>query len=138
MPSPGEEGRRTGFNSLLDQFHVHALLGRSLASSQWLRGLLVESRGAVSDALEQWGEVRRNEEGNIVTALFNISLAGDSKGVRMCLCMYIRVYACVLFVNHLPVYVHLTEQEDFSPILFICLFVCCLQVFFRDSYKDMN
>lgn len=83
VPAPGEACRF----SLKQQFHLHPVVGSSGGGFSLVKGLLVEQQDSPlghSSCPEQF-VVRRNERGKIVTALFDISMAGDpSDGLWSC------------------------------------------------------
>ena len=66
--------------SVKDRLHLHVVTGQSVTRSRLVQGLLVES----SDGNDGWNVcVKRDKEGLIVTALFDVSMAGDpSEGLR--------------------------------------------------------
>ena len=60
--------------SVKDRLHLHVVTCQSVTRSKLIQGLLVES----SDGNDDWNvRVKRDKEGLIVTALFNVSMAGD-------------------------------------------------------------
>ena len=60
--------------SVKDRLHLHVVTGQSVTRSKLIQGLLVES----SDGNDGWSvRVKRDKEGLIVTALFDVSMAGD-------------------------------------------------------------
>ena len=60
--------------SVKDRLHLDVVTGQSVTSSKLIQGLLVES----SDGNDGWNvHVKRDKEGLIVTALFDVSMAGD-------------------------------------------------------------
>ena len=60
--------------SVKDRLHLHVVTGQAVPRSRLVQGLLVES----SDGNDGWNVcVKRDKEGLIVTALFDVSMAGD-------------------------------------------------------------
>ena len=64
--------------AISERVNIHTSLGRPVAQSCLLTGLLIEDGGSLSDGeVEALVDGLRDRGGEIVTALFGISLAGD-------------------------------------------------------------
>ena len=72
--------------SLKESLHIHAVLGRSVSHSKLYTGLLIEApepsfKETVNSRRAEDSQssiaTRRGKEGLIITALFDVSMAGD-------------------------------------------------------------
>ena len=64
--------------AICERVNIHTSLGRPVAQSRLLTGLLIEDGGSLSDGeVEALVDGLRDRGGEIVTALFGVSLAGD-------------------------------------------------------------
>ena len=67
--------------SVKDRLHLHSIPGQLVTQSKLIQGLLVESSDVGAPGSQSgagWDiPVKRDQEGLIVTALFDVSMAGD-------------------------------------------------------------
>ena len=72
--------------SLRERLHILSILGKSATSSKLIPGLLVEvpATGSKEGVSGVSISARRNKDGLIVTALFDVSMAGDlAEGIHV-------------------------------------------------------
>lgn len=73
--------------SIKDRLHLHSITGQLVTNSKLIQGLLIENSdmgapGSESEAARNVS-AKRDQEGLIVTALFDVSMAGDpAEGLR--------------------------------------------------------